>query len=249
MSVTGKLALSVLPALFVLGGVGMAYKTHQGRERADTVAGAERHDAASLEPGDGLVAVEGTARATGDDLVPATMAGTEGVVVRTVVEQRAAGAVGDKRKTDWDTIYADGNYVPFAVADDTGEAAVEPPDGDVSNVTVDTELYESEPGEEPPEPVRRWLAETDGIDAAVDQYRGYRQGVIEDGESVYGVGEPVAGDGGVVLTGGDRSEEFVVSDLSAEELAEETGYGLAGYVVGGLLLVVGLAPLALIWLG
>jgi hypothetical protein len=248
MSLLGKLALSVLPAAIAALGGAMVYKTHEGREEAATIEGTEQREVADLQPGDGLVAVSGTARAGDDDLLSAAMLGTEGVVVRTVVEQRAGDEIGENRKTAWDTIYDAGDYVPFAVDDGTGQVAVEPPGGNVGAFTVDSTLYESEPGEEPPEPVRRWLDATDGVDAAVDQYRGYRQAAIEPGETVHVVGEPVDNGGETVLTGQQRPEEFVASDLSKSELANESTYGAGAYALGGLLVLVGAVPLALLWL-
>jgi len=248
MAVVGRLVFSAIPVLLVLWGGVMIYRTYEGRRRAADIDEGSDTAVADARPGSGVIEVTGTARATVDDLVPATMLDTEGVVVRTVVEERAADAVGDARGTDWDTIYADGDFVPFEIDDGTGQIAVEPPEGDVSRFTVDTELYESEPGEEPPEPVQRWLDETDSLDAAVDQYRGYRQGAIEAGESVYAMGEPVTMDGNrTVLTGGDSPDEFVVSDLSKDELSDSAGYGTSSYVIGGLLLVLGTVPLAYLW--
>lgn len=62
-------------------------------------------------------------------------------------------------------------------------------------------VYEAEDGEEPPEPVRRWLKETD-VDAEeeIDPHRGYKQGIIEDGETVYAKGESVNDNGNLVFT-------------------------------------------------
>lgn len=248
MSIVGLVALSAFPAILALFGGWMAVRTYRGRQRAADVEARETTDVAELQTGSGVDEVTGTARAADDELLPASMAETEGVAVRTVVEERSAGQVGERRNTDWDTVYADGDYVPFVVDDGTGEVPVRPPEDDVSSITVETVAYESEPGAEPSDPVQRWLAETDGIEAAVDEYRGYRQGVVEDGEAVYAAGEPVADGGGVVLTGDERPDEFVVSDRSKEEVAEDSSYGLSGYVIGGALLLVGLGALALLWL-
>ena len=248
MTLIGQLALSLLPGgLAGLGGF-MMYRTRQGRERASAIEEDGETTVDALQPGGGVVGVEGVARATGDDRVTAAMIGRDGVAVRTVVEERVADAVGESRRSDWQTVYADGDYVPFVVDDGTGTVAVEPPDGSVSSFTVDSRQFVAEPGEEPPKQVRDWLATTDGIDAATDQYRNYEQAVIEDGETVYARGEPVAVDGAVSLAGDDRPDEFAVSDLGREGLADEESYGRAGYVVGAVLLCVGLAGLALLWL-
>lgn len=247
MSVVGKLALSVFPALIAVFGAGMVYKTYAGREEAATIRGAVERSIGDLTPGDGLVAVSGTVRA-GADLLPAPMVDTEGVAVRTVVEERAADEIGSSRGTDWDTIYDAGDYVPFAIDDGTGEIAVEPPGGNVGEFLMDTASYESEPGEDPPEPVQRWLAATDGIEAAADQYRGYRQAVIEDGETVHGVGEPVSGESGLALTGDERPDDYVVSNLPRDEVADEASYGVGAYVLGTILFLLGSGAVTYLWL-
>lgn len=247
MSVVGRLALSLLPAVIAVVGAGMVYRTYAGREEAATIRGAAERSIGDLTPGDGLVAVSGTVRA-GGDLLSAPMVDTEGVAVRTVVEERSADEVGSARGTDWDTIYDAGDYVPFAIDDGTGEIAVEPPGGNVGAFLMDTASFESEPGEEPPEPVKRWLAATDGIEAAVDEYRGYRQAVVEDGETVHGVGEPIDGESGLALSGDQRPDDYVVSNLPREEVAEHASSGVAAYALGAVLFLLGSGAVAYLWL-
>ncbi|WP_135821386.1 GIDE domain-containing protein [Halostella litorea] len=245
MALVGRLAISLVPAMFLAIGVAMVYKTHAGRSSAATVAGAEPAAVEELRPGDGYRQVQGTARALGDDTLPAAMLDASGVAVLTSVEERSARQVGEKAGTDWDVVYGDFDVVPFAVDDGTGSVEVAFPDGG-EGVKIDRELFESEPGERPPESVRRWLAETDAVDAAPDEHRAYRQGVIEVGERVTAMGTPVKTENGVALGPGDEGE-FVVADASPEEIAESESYGVAGYVVGAVLALVGLVPLAYLW--
>ncbi|WP_323675466.1 GIDE domain-containing protein [Halorubellus sp. PRR65] len=248
MALAGKIALSVFPALLAAGGAYMLYATRAGRARADAIDGTPERPVGELTAGEGYVALSGRARASTDERVPATIAGTDGVAVQTIVEEYVGTSPGDARRSDWQALYGDADAVPFAVADDTGTIPVESPDGDAEGVTVDPTVVEVEPGEDPPANVARWIAETDGVERDPDTRRAYKQGVIEDGESVSALGEPVERDGGLVLTGDDRPDEFVVSDLSEDELSDEAGYGLAGYVVGAILLAVGVVPLAVLWL-
>lgn len=246
MSLTGQLALSVFPALLASVGGYMAVKTHEGRTRGAETERAETTAVGDLAADSGVVSIRGTARVTGDP-APATMLDTSGAAVITRVEERSARSVGDRAGTDWDTIYAADDRTAFAVEDDTGSVPVDPPaDG---GFKLDPEVFEVEPGETPPAHVQQWLDETDDVDAAPDEHRAYKQAVVEDGEGVFATGEVLDGADGLTFGAEDHPDEFTVTDMSQAELAAEESYGLVGYVVGAFLLVVGLAPLAFIWLG
>jgi hypothetical protein len=247
-AIGAKLFLSFFALPFLLAGVYMLKATYEGRQRAADVEGREPTDVAGLQPGDGPVVVEGTARARGDDLVEAPMLDAAGVHVVTRVEEYSSDEVGDQKGTAWDTVYATVESVPFVLDDGTGEIPVEVPDG--GDVKLDPEVFEAEAGEAPPEPVQRWLETTDLDADEVDPHRAYKQAVLEDDETAYAMGEAVVDDDGeLVLGADDYPGEFVVSDMGADELADEEGYGRGGYAIGAVLFAVGAVPLAFIWLG
>lgn len=247
---TGLIVLSVFPAILAVGGLGMAYRTYQGRQRAATIDELDPSPVGDLEPGTGVTAVSGAARPAADDpdLVSATMLDAKGVYVSDQVQERHAAPADENRPgSDWETVGASTQAIPFVVDDGSGSVPVSIPDA--GNVSVAVETVEVESGAEPPPEVTAWLAETDGIEAAPGEHRAYKQGVIEAGEEVYAVGEPVADGGEMVFTGESHPDEFVVTDRSQSALSQDTGYGLAGYAFGAVLFLVGAVPLAYLWLG
>ena len=249
MTVAGQLFLSLFPALFVLGGGYMLKATYDGRQRAAGIEATEPTPVGDLRPDGGLTVVEGTARARADDRVDAAMLDREGVYVYTQIEERSAREIGENAGPAWETVYTESDGVPFAINDDTGEVPIALPDQ--GTTTLDSEVFEAESGEKPPKPVRRWLEGTDvDVDEEIDPHRAYKQGVIEDGETVYAKGEPaVDADGQLVFTGDARPDEFRLTDLSRDELAAEEATSRGGYAIGAVLLAIGLLPLAFIWLG
>lgn len=248
MTVAGQLFLSLFPALFVLGGGYVLKATYDGRQRVAGIEETEATPVGELQPDGGLTVVEGTARATSDERVDAAMLDREGVYVYTQIEERSAREIGEKTGPAWETIYTESDAVPFAIDDGTGEIRVELPDQ--GTTTIDPEVFEAENGEEPPAAARRWLEGTDvAVAEEVDPHRAYKQGVIEDGETVYAKGEPaVDGDGQLVFTGDARPGEFRLTDLSRDELAAAEETSRTGYAIGAVLLALGLLPLAFIWL-
>lgn len=247
---TGLLVLSVFPTLLALGGLGMVYRTYQGRQQAAAIDDLDPSPVADIEAGAGVTAISGAVRPAADDpdLVSATMLDTDGVYVSDEVQERHAAPADENRPgSDWETVTASTQAIPFVVDDGSGSVPVRIPEA--GSVSVAAETIEVEPGSEPPPGVMDWLAETDGIEAAPKEYRAYKQGVIEAGEEVYAVGEAVTDGGGLVFTGKTHPEEFVVTDRSQSALSEDSGYGLGGYAFGAVLFVVGAAPLAYLWLG
>lgn len=247
MTVVGNLFLSLFPTPFALGGAYMLKRTYERNQHAAEVESTDPTAVGDLQPGDGPTVVEGTARAVGDERVEAPMLDSEGVYVYTQIEERSAREVGEQTGPAWETLYTESDAVPFVIDDGTGEIPVEKPERGVTK--LDPEVFEAESGEEPPEPARRWLDGTDvDIEEEVDPHKAYKQGLIEDGETVYARGEPVSDGGDIVLTGDDHPDDFLLTDLAREELSEEESAGSLGYIVGLVLLAMGLVPLAFIWL-
>lgn len=246
MAVEGQLFLSFFAVPFALAGGYLLKATYDSRQRAGDIEGTAPTAVGELEPGDGPTTIEGTARATGDDRVTAAMLDREGLCVYTQIEERSAREIGESTGPSWETVYRDRDSVPFAIDDGTDEVPVEIPDQGATRLEL--EVYEAGHGEEPPEPVRRLLRGTD-VDPReeVDPHKGYKQGLIEDGETVYATGEPVSDGGDIVLTGENRPGEFLLTDLPREELADQETAGVGSYVLGAVLLAVGLVGLAFIW--
>lgn len=245
MAIGGKLFLSFFVVPFALGGGYLLKTAYDSRQQASELETTESTAVGELESGDGPTVIEGTARSKGEKRVEAAMLDREGVYVFTEIEERSARKVGENPDPTWETIYTNSNSVPFVIDDGTDEIPVEIPEQGATK--LDPEVFEADQGEEPPAPVQRWLQGTDSEpEEEVDTHRGYKQGIIEDGETVYARGEPVA-NGELVFTGNKHPEEFLLTDLSLNELAEQTEAGIGSYLLGTVLLTVGLVGLALIW--
>jgi hypothetical protein len=245
MAIVGKLFLSFFVVPFALGGGYLLKGTYDRRREASGLEASETTAVGELQPESGCTVIEGTARATGEKRVEAAMIDREGVYVYTQIEERSAREVGENTGPSWETVYTDSESVPFVIDDGTGEIPVEIPEQGAT--TLDPETYDADHGEEPPEPVRRWLQTIDSSPGnEVDPHRAYKQGVIEDGETVYAKGEPV-GNGELVFTGDTQPEEFLLTDMSLDELAEQENVSIAASILGAVLLTIGLVGLAIIW--
>lgn len=249
--VSDKLLATVISVVPMLVGLGMIYRGYTSRKLADTMAEIDPTPIGNLQPGDGLVEIEGRARAEAERSA-APMLDTEGVAVTTSVERRdIRDAPGDQpgQRTVWNTVHSDRTVHDFSVEDDTGRVPVDIPSDGELNIAIQTTTVGK--NDTPPAHVQSLIDATEGLDADPLNVRRYSQGVIEDGESVYGLGEPTTGaDGQLVFTGDGRASEFILSDLSEEQLAEQkAGGGLGGYLLGGLFFVVGAGVMLLVWLG
>ncbi|MFT4891146.1 MAG: hypothetical protein ACI9YT_002068 [Halobacteriales archaeon] len=253
MSLTTRLAFSILPVVLALVGIGMAISTYRSRRRAETIEATDRTAVEDLQPGSGLAAVVGEARPLEDRLLTAHLLGTEGVARVTTIQRRRGRAHDHENHTSttsrWVVLYSDSKYVPFAVDDGTGEVAIHVPNP--GRIALETEDYVVGPDEDPPGSVRELIDRIDGLEPAPGETRRYAQGVVEVGDRVSVLGEPVVDDDGrseSILAGDRRADEFVVSDVSKGTLADAESHGRAGYVLGALFFLAGAVPLGAIWL-
>jgi hypothetical protein len=146
----------------------------------------------------------------------------------------------------------------MVVDDGSGEVRVElPEDGELNVEQMRTKVGS---GDDPPEPIRRYIERAEGIDEAsqidigpvsVGDRRRYSEGLVEPGEDIYVLGrarEEQAGwgDRAVVVDEPTAAGDFILSDKSEEELVKEgkhgglvsLGFGAAFFLVGASVMVV-----------
>jgi hypothetical protein len=248
--VSDQLLLTAVTSLPMLIGAAVIYKGYSSRQQAAVMEETETTPIANARTADGLVQLEGTAQADGD-LSTAVMLDAEGVAVTTSVERRdVRNSPGDQggKQINWNSVYDAGAVHDFSIADDTGTLpVVVPEEGELS---IATQTITVGKGEEPPAPVQRLIDAVDGLEADPNNVRRYREGVITEGESLYGLGEVVTdGDGKAVFSGDNETAQFVISDRSEDSLVKEkAGGGVGAYVLGGFFFLMGAGFTALIWL-
>lgn len=125
--VTGLGGVIVLCGLIVLNA---GYDKY---EKSSMFASGESTAIGNLRPGT-WEKVTGTARRAEDDPLPSFMAGTEGFVVVTVIEQyrtayspRAQGQRKAWGRLGWGSYHRQLDVVPFDLTDDTGSVRIDPP--------------------------------------------------------------------------------------------------------------------------
>jgi hypothetical protein len=251
-----RLGVSGFGAVFVVVGLYTMNRGRTRRARSERIADTETTEIRDLRPG--TVEVEGTAHPAGDATVrESPITRTDALASQVEVEEWESGGQGSG---NWETIHEEESAVPMTVDDGTGEVRVElPPDGGLDLEQARTEVGS---GDEPPEPVRRYVErEADVEEAArhdvgplsLGERRRYSEGVIEPGEEVYVLGsarEEQAGWGEreYVIDEPTGAGDFVLSDRSEADLIREgkrSGLVLLGF--GGLLTVVGTLVAASPW--
>ena len=247
--VSDRLLLTAVTALPMLIGAAVIYKGYTSRQHAATIEETDSTPIGELQADGGLFEIKGRARGRGETST-AVMLDREGVAVTTSVQRRdTRSSPGDNagRRTVWNEVYGDRTVHDFAVEDDTGSIPVDVPDE--GDLTIATQTVSVGVDETPPPAVQRLIDAVDGLEADPDNVRRYSEGVIEEGESLYGLGEPVTDENGqLVFSGEERASEFVVSDLSEEALAKEkAGGGIGAYILGGFFLLMGAGFTALLW--
>lgn len=206
----------LFPALFVLafGGVGgyMLFKGVGSLARGGRVVSGDPIDAGDFHLEEGDVELEGEAQPLGET-VSARYTGTDvlGYTYKRKERRRDHDPDGGTQ-THWETVAEGGEAVPFAVADETGQVAVDPEDADL---TFDEERAGGSGG------TRRY------------------EGRLEPGSTVYVNGtkrevtarEGPLADQRAVVAGG---EDLVVSDTTEAWTAARYGLRGVGQVLFGL---------------
>lgn len=236
-------------AMLVLGGA-LVQKGRFYSRQAERVAETEVTDVASLERG--TVAVEGTARVDEEaGTVATSLTGEEALVSHSKVVARPDHADDDAMGRR--TLHEEQQAVPFRVEDATGSVRVDPPgEADVRlDENVATEFGAGDPDvADLADDAEAAASGAVSVGSAIqprhknDYRRRYEQAALTPGEDVYVLGEAVDGAGrdgsDVELLGGDRPEQFVVSDEGREAVQSggQIGAYLA-YAFGGVLGVLG----------
>lgn len=223
-------------------GIGL-YLINRGRKlrgQSERIAATETTPVRDLQPGP--VEVKGIAHpAETASVMESPITAADALATRVEVEKYQSSNQGGG---SWKTIYETESAVPITVDDGTAEVRVElPPDGELNLEQIRNTVGG---GEEPPEPIQRFIEQETDIDEAtrydlgllsVGERRRYSEGVLEPREEVYVLGtarETTGWDGqDYCIDESTQSGEFILSDKSEDALVEEGRWG------GGIMLVVG----------
>jgi hypothetical protein len=241
-----KIIWSGFSLIFV--GIGL-YFMNRGRKlrgQSKRIAATETTQIRDLQPG--AAEVKGAAHPAEDaSIMQSPMTGADALATHVMVEKYQSSSQGGG---SWTTIHEAESAVPIMVDDGTAEVRVElPSDGELN---LDLIRKTVGGGEEPPEPIRRFVEQEADVDEAtrhdlgllsVGERRRYSEGVLEPGEGVYVLGtarETAGWDGQeYVIDEPTQSGDFVLSDKSEDTLTEEGRWG------GGFMLVVGAVATAM----
>lgn len=229
---------------FSLIGVGVGlYLMNRGRKlrgQSKRIADTETTPVRDLQPG--VAEVKGSAHPAEDgDIMESPITLADSLATQVTVEKYQSSSQGGG---SWRTIHEEESAVPMNVDDGTGEVRVElPTDG---KLNVEQIRKRVGGGEEPPEPIRRFVEQEAEIDEATrydlgllsaGERRRYSEGFIEPGEEVYVLGtarEEAGWDGEeYVIDEPTQSGDFILSNKSEEDLIKEGTWG------GGFMLAVG----------
>ncbi|MCU4801281.1 E3 ubiquitin ligase family protein [Halobacteria archaeon HArc-gm2] len=173
----------------------------------------------------GPVEIEGTAREGDDGTVTAPFSGRSCLAYEYEVQElRSSG-----KHSNWETLVEGGQAVPFFLDDGDARVRVEPAG---ASLHFGDHVTKVDPGDEPPERIRRFVDATDDVEAQdsaldfgpLELHLGNQQKFVERrldvGETAYVYGEafdePVGGWGSGVVNAvvrrGERTPVFVISD-------------------------------------
>lgn len=251
-----KVGWSAFSLIFVAVGLYMIHRGRQQRGRSARIEETETTRVRDLRPG--TAEVKGTARPVDEgDVMESPITFADSLATHVEVEEYESSSDSGG---SWKTIHEESEAVPFLVDDGTGEVRVEfPPEGRLNVELVRTRVGG---GEEPPDPIRRYVEEEADVDEAtrydlgllsVGDRRRYSEGVIEPGEEAYVLGrarEQSGWDGpDHAIDEPTAAGDFVLSDKSEEELVREGRWGGAiMYVFGGLFAGMGSLFAVSVWL-
>lgn len=247
----GILAVLVL----ALGGGGLVKTGFTRRKQRTLMRDTPTEDVEALSVGPSEV--KGSALAADGGPFTAPFSDDECVVADYEVEQYHEDDDGG----NWNTIRSGVVHTPFHVDDGTGRVRVEPHDSATFDLDPsDRETVEVDSSRRGPEPVQRFVENTDGIDfpsdaSGAENDRRYHQNLIREKESVYvyGTAQPretdVAGGSNaerlVIRTVGDadglEDSMFLISDDSEAGLVERREWAGLRIPAGGGFVVAGFA--------
>jgi hypothetical protein len=258
-SLVGNVIISGVGIVFVLVGL---YTMNGGRlERAQSKRIADTETTKIRELNPGTVEVKGTAHLAEDaSLVDSPITKQAGLAFYVEMEEWESSGQGGG---NWETKHEKQTANPIVVDDDSGEVRVElPPDGDLN---VDQEETTVEAGDEPPENIRQYIKDEAAVDEAprrefgplrTGERRRYSEGVLKPGEEVYVLGtarndeDADWGKHSFIIDEPTEFGDFVLSNKSEEELVREGKRGgLVSLVLGGSLVVAGIAATVFPWIG
>jgi len=229
----GVWLLTGLVVLLLLGGGAYLVKTGLYiRGQGQKVAEADPTPAAAVSPGQGQVAVTGTARPIeSEGAIVAPFSGAQAVVCRSAVSEKT----GDSATN----LHAELETVPFTIEDGSGSVRVDPHEDAYYN--VEHENYSVTSASDRTPAIQEWLDRTGAVSAGPGRGRTYRQHLIMDGETATVIGQPRAveddewGETTVELVGGDDPEEMVLTDRDAEGMTSSTNWRAAVMILAGAL--------------
>jgi len=223
-----KLGWSVFSLVFVAIGLFVVNGGRKRRARSKRIESTETTPVRDLGPG--TVELKGTARpAEGATPKESPITCADALAFHVEVEKYQSSSEGGG---SWRTIHEEEESVPILLSDGTGEVRVELPDDGGLNPELTRKRVGG--GEEPPEPIRRYVENEAAVDEAtrhdlgllsVGERRRYSEGVIEPGEDVYVLGrareeEAGWGEQAYVIDEPTAAGDFVLSDKREEELIE-----------------------------
>lgn len=260
MAANSLLAIAGL-ALLAVGAAGVVYGRRRRRERA-VIESTPTTDVLRITPGP--VEVAGTARPAGDGPIRAPFTDEAALVAEWEIEEYEEAG----KHSGWRTVGSGVVSTPFLVDDGTDEVLVRPGDARVEIETRTEPTVEVSGQEEPPEPIREFLAleatpgpSDEPLIESLDwgQKEGdrrYDQHLIRPGEEVYvhgtatrvGAREFGGRDFELVASADDGhpdADVFLVSDRSEADLLAARRDALLYLAGGGLVALAGLAMFVL----
>ncbi|AGB36234.1 GIDE domain-containing protein [Natronococcus occultus] len=240
----------MLGPLLVLGGfvvlsIGLsklrpAYHVYRG----------ETDDVVAVERAEGPVELAGTVSPI-DDPLRAPLTGTAALAYEYEVEELQSSG----KSSSWNTVDEGRAATPFRLEDATASVRVEPAGAELA-LSTDTTI-EVDGGEPEPEPIREFLAHESDLESentsldlkvvelATGNDRRYHERRLEPGGEAYVFGQSsydvdareTMRDVSAVVSDGDGTPAFVVSDSSQDGTARLLATRQLPWLVGGLLMI------------